>query len=185
MKTELSLYVHTHKADRAGRPELFRLANIDTTTMLENLCILLSNEDNSASRSSIAEVSLPTNEDALKVVLSNCNLNDIVHPVFEINELCVNVWHEGEWYVGYFKSMKEDVYEVEQLVRVNETSDLHWVHPIDAIVEEIDSEQVLRFKNGKRHTVEGNWNFERLNKFTVKNIGDISNAFESFKLNFN
>ena len=66
IKTELSFYVHTHKGDRLGRPELFRLAGIDTTTMLVNLCILLANKDNSASRSSVAEVSLPTNDDALK-----------------------------------------------------------------------------------------------------------------------
>ena len=33
VKTELSFYVHTHKADRLGRPELFKLANIDTATI--------------------------------------------------------------------------------------------------------------------------------------------------------
>ena len=187
IKSELSFYVHTHKGDRIGRPELFKLANIDTTAMLENLYILLANEDNSASRSSVAEISLPTNEDALKV-LSN-NLKDAEHPVYEVNQLCVNVWDEGgkiTWYIGYFKSMKRDnIYEVEQLVRVNEDSDLCWVHPDNPIVEEIDSDQVLRSRNGKRHHVEGKWNFERLNKFTLKNINDISKAFDSFKITFN
>ena len=138
----------------------------------------------------MAEVSLPTNDDALKVLLSDCNnLKDVDHPVYKVNEFCVNVWYEGEnikWYIGFFKSMKEDrVYKVEQLVPVDENSHLQWVHPVNPIVEDIDSDQVLRFKNGKRHTVEGKWNFERLNKFTLKNIDNISNAFESFKLNFN
>ena len=68
VKTELSFYVHTHKADRLGRPELFKLSNIDTATMLANLYILLADEDNSASRSSVAEISLPTIEDALRVI---------------------------------------------------------------------------------------------------------------------
>ena len=34
IKTELSFYVSTHKVDRLSRPELFPLANIDSTTML-------------------------------------------------------------------------------------------------------------------------------------------------------
>ena len=140
IKTELSFYVHTHKADRLGRPELFKLSNIDTATMLENVFILLTNEHNSASRSSVAEISLPTNEDALKI-LSDDPKNPADHPVFEVNELCVNVWHEGEkiqWYVGYFKAMKGDIFDVEQLVRASEDSDLHWVHPVNQIVDEID-----------------------------------------------
>ena len=176
IKIELSFYIHTHKADRLGRPELFRLAGIDTTTMLENLIILLANEDNSASRISVAEVALPTNEDVLTKVLlfAHSNLKDIDHPVYEVNELCVNVWNEGEninWHIGCFKSAKEDhVYEVEQLVRVDECSHLQWVHSTKPLIEELDSDQVLRFKNGKRHTVEGKWNLERLNKFTLKTL---------------
>ena len=46
--------------------------------MLENLLILLTDEDKSASRSSVAEIVLPTNEDALKIVQSDDpkNLNN-------------------------------------------------------------------------------------------------------------
>ena len=186
IKTELSFYVHTHKADRLDRPELFKLSNIYTATMLENVFILLTNEHNSASRSSVAEISLPTNEDALKI-LSDDPKNPADHPVFEVNELCVNVWHETEkiqWYVGYFKAMKGDIFDVEQLVRASEDSDLHWVHPVNQIVDEIDSDQVLRLRNGKRHPVEGKWNFQRLNKFILKNINDISKVFDTFKINF-
>ena len=56
----------TRKADEAGHPELFRQTNIDFTTMLENLSVLLADEDRSASRSSTAALILPTNEDVLK-----------------------------------------------------------------------------------------------------------------------
>lgn len=65
IKTELSCYVHTHKSDRLNRPELFMISNIDMATQLENLSILLADEDNSARKSSIAEISLPSNDDAL------------------------------------------------------------------------------------------------------------------------
>ena len=74
--------------------------------------------------------------------------------------------------------MKGDIFDVEQLVRASEDSDLHWVHPVNQIVDEIDSDQVLRLRNGKRHSVQRKWNFERLNKFTLKNINDISKAFD-------
>ena len=127
VKTELSFYVHTHKADRLGRPELFKLSNIDTATMLKNLYILLVDEDNSASRSSVAEISLPTIEDALRVILS-ANPRKVTHSVYEVNEACVNVWYEGDkvrWYIGFFKSIKSDNrFHVEQLVRVKDESDL-------------------------------------------------------------
>ena len=68
---------HTHKGDRLGRPELFKLSNIDTTIMLENLFILLTNKDNRASRSSVLKI------------LSDDSKNAADHPVFEVNELCV------------------------------------------------------------------------------------------------
>ena len=134
--------------------------------MLENLAILLSDEDNNSSKSSIAEICLPTIDDALKVVLSKCHISKVDHPIFEINELCVNVWNEGEkirWYIGYFRSIKNtDIFEVEQLVRVNENSDLCWVHPTNPIMDEVDSEQIIRDKNGKRQIVVGSWNLEDL-----------------------
>ena len=52
-------------------------------------------------------------------------------------------------------------------------------------MDEVDSEQIIRDKNGKRQIVVGSWNFGRLDKFTVKNIYEISSAFESFRLTFN
>ena len=95
IKTELTFYVHTHKADRAGRPELFRLTNISTEMMVENLLILLSNEDGSSSKSSLAEITLPTNEDAFRVIQSDGTIT-VQHPVFDANEPCINLWLEGD-----------------------------------------------------------------------------------------
>ena len=88
VKTELSFYIHTHKVDRPGRPELFRLTNINTEQMAENLLIMLPNEDGSGSRSSIAEISLPTKEDALRIVKASTTGNIVKHPPFEVNEPC-------------------------------------------------------------------------------------------------
>ena len=65
------------------------------------------------------------------------------------------------------------------VAKISLPSDLHCVHPVNQIVDEIDSYQVLQLRNGKRHPVEGKWNFERLNKFTLKNINDISRVFDT------
>ena len=184
VKTELSFYIHTHKADRQHRPELFRLINIDMSTQLENLSVLLSNEDNSASQSSIAEMILPTNDDALKVLSDDPKERE--HQIYQPNKMCVSVWYEGEqttWYIGFFTSIKDDqTFVVEQLVRVERGADLMWVHPSSPILEEVTSDQVLRYKNGKLLEVKGSWNYERKNKFTLKNKDEIKKEFESFKM---
>ena len=186
VKTELSFYIHTHKADRQNRPELFRLINIDMATQLVNLSILLSNDDSSASRSSVAEVSLPTNDDALKVLSDDPK--DREHQVYEANKMCINMWNEGDevtWYIGFFTSMKNDHrFAVEQLFRADTGSDLMWVHPSSPILDDVDSDQVLRSKNGKLFEVKGNWNYERKNKFILKNKDDVIKEFESFKSYF-
>ena len=186
VKAELSFYVHTHKADRANRPELYKLSNIDMPTQLENLSILLSNVDNNASISSVAEVSLPTNDDALKVLSEN--IKDREHDVYEANMLCISVWYEGDdvtWHLGYFSSMlDEENFIVEQLVRAEKGSDLMWVHPQLPLMDKVHKDQVLRSKNGKRFQVKGSWNYERKNKFTLKNKDEVIKEFTLFKAKF-
>ena len=151
VKTELSFYVHTHKSDRAHRPELFRLVNVDMATQLENLLILLSSEENVVGQSSLAEVALPTNEDALRAIFENPNNNE--HDIFEVNKMCVSVWHEVDeitWYIGYFHYIKDDLtYVVEQLIRAKKGSDLMWIHPPSPILEDVQKAQILCFENGK------------------------------------
>ena len=60
VKTELAYYVHTHKADRIAKPDLFRLNGIPHEEQLINFAILLDGEDHS-NTCTIAD--LPTNED--------------------------------------------------------------------------------------------------------------------------
>ena len=84
IKTELSFYVHTHKGDRLDRPELFKLSNIDTTIMLENLFILLTNEDNSASRSSVLKIRSDDSKNAADQHSSEDSDLHWVHPVNQI-----------------------------------------------------------------------------------------------------
>ena len=155
-------------------------------TQLENLSILLSNEDCSASKGSLAEILLPTNEDAIKVL--SVEPKDKVHQVYQANELCVNIWNEAgdvTWYLGYFNSMKaDDLFVVEQLVRVDKNSDLMWIHPVTPILEDVDASQVLRLKNGKRFDVKGAWNCERKNKLILKNKDEITKEFQSIKTTF-
>ena len=51
--------------------------------------------------------------------------------------------------------IEDDIFEVEQLIRLNDKSDLEWVYPENDVIEVIDSDQVLCTKNGKRYPVQG------------------------------
>ena len=89
------------------------------------------------------------------------------------------------WHIGYFRKMRSaKTYEVEQILRLDEDSDLAWIHPHKPVIDVIDDEQVLRLGNGKRFPVLGTWNNERLNKFYVKNLNEIVNSFNTFKIKF-
>ena len=76
VKTELSYYRNTHKADRYATPELFKVAKIPHEERLENLFILLS--DN---RSSTSIIDLPTNKEVLCVICSPSLPNAEENPV--------------------------------------------------------------------------------------------------------
>ena len=80
--------------------------------------------------------------------------------------------------------IEDDIFEVEQLIRLNDKSDLEWVYPENDVIEVIDSDQVLCTKNGKRYPVQGRWSLGRINKFLVKNINDITKTFEDSKKYF-
>ena len=89
------------------------------------------------------------------------------------------------WHLGYFSSMiNERTLEVEQLVRAENGSDLMWVHPPSPLMINVDKDQVLRSKSGKRFEVKGCWNFQRKNKFTLKNKDEVIKEFTSFKSKF-
>ena len=60
VRTELAFYKHSHAADAAARPELFKLVRVSHAERFENLCVLLSDDAHEASNAtSIAN--LPTN----------------------------------------------------------------------------------------------------------------------------
>ena len=64
VKTELACQAHTHKADKLGRPDLFRLNGISHEEKVTYLAILLS--EYSISARTIAD--LPTNDDVIAVL---------------------------------------------------------------------------------------------------------------------
>ena len=68
IKTELSYYRHTHKADMVASPELFKLIRVTHEERLENLCILLSDDHHIATCSSSSTINLPSNDDVFQVL---------------------------------------------------------------------------------------------------------------------
>ena len=78
----------------------------------------------------------------------------------------------------------ERTFAVEQLVCAEKDSDLMWVHPNAVLMDNVDKDQILRSKNGKRFEVKGSWNYQRKNKFTLKNKDEVVKEFNSFKSNF-
>ena len=102
VKTELAYYAHTHKADKLGRPDLFRLNSISHEENLTNLAILLSEDCISAC--TVAD--LPTNDDVIAVLEGTTTEQQSNEPSnLKINEFCVVVWQNCdagyEWYTGY------------------------------------------------------------------------------------
>ena len=55
-------YVHTHRADKISRPELYRLNGISHDEKLQNLILLLEDEED---LSSTSIVNLPTNDEVM------------------------------------------------------------------------------------------------------------------------
>ena len=62
LRTELSYYRDTHKADVTQTPDLFKTNNISYEDQLVNFCALLADQDPSK-----AYASLPSNNDVAKV----------------------------------------------------------------------------------------------------------------------
>ena len=130
VRTELVYYKHTHKADVAARPDLFKLNNISFEDQKRNLEELLGDENHDATNTQ--SIHLPSNEDALKVLrkVANVPVANVpteavsalpVLPV-EVNELCVKVW-EGGWYVGCVLQISESSVHVDHLERISMDSD--------------------------------------------------------------
>ena len=185
VKTELSYYKHTHRADIIARPNLFKLVKVMQEERVENLCVLLTDDSRIASTaSSDATRDLPSNEDAMHLLsapTTNQEIDTSNNITFKANQLCVTVWNDGDmltWYVGYWISMNDDgTYVIEHLHRVKENSDLYWMHPstedIDTDMEDSDIFPIIPI---------GDWeiNDTDMMRFRLKNGTDIRKMFKKY-----
>ena len=149
LRTEMSYYAHTHKAERIANRDLYRLNGISFQEMLENLTILLQNVDDCGSTATTAN--LPTNSDVLKALAKhNCETTFVpaVEDEFtKVNQMCAVLWQEDggyQWYLGYVKEVSQNgQLLVDHLARVS--SDSKWKYPSheDVHVQEMDPEQIV------------------------------------------
>ena len=176
LRTEMSYYAHTHKADKIGNRDLFRILGISFDEMLENLTILL---DDDGCSGSATVANLPTNDDVMKTIKNPTTSTPTPTSSAEVNELCVVVWQEQsgyEWYLGYIQNRCPDgKLSVDHLHRELKNSDSKWKYPTREDVQEVDPEQIVQCK------VQGDWDLSadsRKRLFTVTNIKTITFAFQ-------
>ena len=147
LRTEMTYYVHTHKAERIGKKDLFRLNKISFDEMLENLTILL---DDDGCGGSATVANLPTNDDVMKAIKKPTDVTLRRTATAEINDLCVVVWlvESGyQWYLGYVKEHSANgKVSVDHLTRVLDNSDSKWKYPSVEDKQEADPEQIVKSK---------------------------------------
>ena len=181
VNTELAYYVHTHPAEKAFHPELFRQTMIPMEEKVSNLCMLLSNDDGNSVAGTATVLDLPSVEDAIVVLGGQVENIEL----YSLNNLCVSMWIEdttANWYIGYFKrQVSSGRYEVEQLLRKEKSNSIHWMHPETPILETIDQAQILSTKRGKLLAPVGEWSFGRNNTFLLKNADSIKKEFDAAK----
>ena len=96
---------------------MFRQNVISFEEKLENFCILLYNN----AETCIAIIAkFPTHEDGIKALATKETIAaEITIPsTFEVNQMCVVFWLEGEaftWYIGYITEVNEENYVVDHL----------------------------------------------------------------------
>ena len=171
LRNEFSYFVHTHITEKAQRPTLFRQNNISYDEKLENFCILLTDDDNNCT-ATIAN--LPTNQDGVKVLATDEDKQDDVTKKYKENEIRAVVWNENgkyTWYLGYvLKAIDNgEKYQIDHLVRVDQTSEKSWQYPGKEDIQMVLPEQILEVE------IEGEWTTEERNrKFLLKNMKEIS-----------
>ena len=172
VKTELTYYKHTHRAEVIASPSLFKLIRVSHEERLSSLMVLLSQQALEVSR-------IPKNSDALKFLRSNdqhTSENTEVSTL-ECNEACVTLWNESgalKWYVGYCtKVINNDLFEVEHLQRCEKNSNLKWKYPAKPDIQNVALEQILVC------SVVGEWNIlnNRNSEFTLRNHEAIQKIF--------
>ena len=167
VRTELSYYVHTHKANKISRPDLYRLNGIPHEERLLNLSVLLEGE-NLASSCTVAD--LPTNEDVDKALKGETAKPTNHANLLTVNELCIVVWQncdrKYEWYIAYIKEITNDGCVVDHLHRVAEGCNNKWKYPSTEDIQTAEAEQIISC------SIEGNWDITpdtRKRHFSLQN----------------
>ena len=182
LRTEMSYYAHTHKAEKIANRSLYRLNGISFQEMLENLTILLENVDDCGSTATTAN--LPTNTDVMKALTKHTNrettsITAVEDEFTQVNQMCVVLWQEDngyQWYLGYIKEVTSDgSLMVDHLARALKTSHSKWKYPSREDIQEVSPEQIMRCK------IEGDWDLQadaRKRLFSLTNINTIMCALE-------
>ena len=148
LRTEMSYYVHTHKANKIVNKDLYRINNISYEEMLANLMILL---DDEKYESTATIANLPSNEDVLKL-LSRVDPEQAEPvpstPVIDrTNSMCVVVWGDDSnsysWFLGYIKEQSDDMFVVDHLARKLKNSDSKWKYPSKGDVQQVEKDQIV------------------------------------------
>ena len=172
VKTELSYYKHTHRAEVIASPSLFKLIRVTHEERLSNLMVVLNEQALEVSR-------IPKNSDALKFLRSDDqHVSDNTEaPTLECGEACVTLWNESgvlKWYIGYCtKVINSDLFEVEHIQRCEKESNLKWKYPSKPDIQSVALEQILDC------SVIGEWNIlsNRNSEFTLRNHEAIQKVF--------
>ena len=168
VRIELSYYRDTHKADVLYQPELFRINNISHDDQLLNLCALLSGNDPMA-----GYVTLPSNSDAAKVILSSGVSNDKDDDV-QVGRNYVTLISEGDidtWYIATCVNINEDdTFKMDFLHRVNRNENLKWKHPEKDDIDDLHPRSIVSC------VVDGDWDVSKKRNitFTLRNHNYIS-----------
>ena len=177
LRTEISYYHDTHRADVIHQPELYRVNNISLDDKLINLCALLSDND---------PIALPSNKDVLKVIPS-CKGNQSTEETEEdedeisVGKMYVTLINEDDintWYLATCISVSDHTYEREFLHRVNKRSNLAWKHPSKPDTASLLAESIVQCE------IEGEWDVskQRNMKFTLRNHIHIDNVVNGYAL---
>ena len=84
VRTELSYYRDTHKSDVLNHPDLYKLNKVLHEERLVNLGVLLAGNS-----SSLGSVSLPSNDDAIKVLKTSVD----PEPEADENDIMINQYY--------------------------------------------------------------------------------------------
>ena len=166
LRTELSYYRDTHKADVIQQPDLFRVNNISSDDQLLNFCALLSGNDPMS-----GYVNLPSNKDVLKL-LPSCETNqptgDEDEERISVGMMYITLVSEGDvntWYLAVCTEECSGTYNMDFLQRVDKSSNLIWKHPSKPDRATLRPESIIQC------VIDGDWDVskQRNMTFTLRN----------------